>query len=469
MKLIRLIILFVIVLLIDNNIIYAQTNPFQESDSFVYIDSHGVFFYNSNAVDEYGHVRNKAKRLLVNPPKRGTVFTVENDITSGISIISYYGKKYAMSVGQQLLSSKPECFASIDFYPTRDLYAIISSLNGLTLLDNNGNRFMVEGATETDAGYSIVIADETGVKSTIPIPKNSYRSTGQFSIFWNKKVCRYAYLDSISSKFVSTGYNNISIINNSYYPEIDVNKESKLFQSKNEVDTLIRMYRGKTVMLSREIENQENYRMQNFNVEVVPKSGALENASISTFYKKFVVCLVKDIYSTYCMKDNTIIKRYFVRLSNLDSNCKFDIAYPLVGLSSIIMSNDEINEHLQELERIRQEELSQKVEAESRAKLVEEHRIEVAKESRIKEAEDRRKRAAYKQQLINKYGQSNAELILTGRVKLGFTKQMCREALGAPDQINTWSAKYNEQQWVYGLSLFLYFKGDILDDIQSFK
>lgn len=57
---------------------------------------------------------------------------------------------------------------------------------------------------------------------------------------------------------------------------------------------------------------------------------------------------------------------------------------------------------------------------------------------------------------------------MDGEVKLGFTKSMCREAWGEPEEVNrSVSIGYTLEQWVYGLGCYLYFKGDKLVTIQN--
>lgn len=80
------------------------------------------------------------------------------------------------------------------------------------------------------------------------------------------------------------------------------------------------------------------------------------------------------------------------------------------------------------------------------------------------EKEQQERKAA----LIRKYGKSNAELILSGRVRIGMTQAMCREAWGVPDDINRTSGSWGvHEQWVYGLGSYLYFENGILSSIQN--
>lgn len=99
------------------------------------------------------------------------------------------------------------------------------------------------------------------------------------------------------------------------------------------------------------------------------------------------------------------------------------------------------------------------------------HKEAVSKEEAkriIDEAKEAREEQEYKKELIKRYGASNASLILEGRVKIGFTKEMCEESWGAPDDINTTITRNRRwEQWVYGIGCYLYFEGDRLVAIQN--
>ena len=69
--------------------------------------------------------------------------------------------------------------------------------------------------------------------------------------------------------------------------------------------------------------------------------------------------------------------------------------------------------------------------------------------------------------LVKKYGQRRADMIVQGKVEVGFTKAMCREAWGEPKTINTTeTARVVHEQWVYSGSRYLYFNNGILTTIQ---
>ena len=77
--------------------------------------------------------------------------------------------------------------------------------------------------------------------------------------------------------------------------------------------------------------------------------------------------------------------------------------------------------------------------------------------------------------LVKKYGATNAKLIENGEVKIGFTKQMCIESWGEPDDINTTTTAYGiHEQWVYYDDYYwsfdmrcLYFDNGVLVTIQD--
>lgn len=77
--------------------------------------------------------------------------------------------------------------------------------------------------------------------------------------------------------------------------------------------------------------------------------------------------------------------------------------------------------------------------------------------------QDRAKRLA---SLTKRFGKANAQLIIEGNVKLGMTREMCRESWGSPSDINTTVGSYGKhEQWVYNNS-YLYFENGKLTDIQ---
>lgn len=77
--------------------------------------------------------------------------------------------------------------------------------------------------------------------------------------------------------------------------------------------------------------------------------------------------------------------------------------------------------------------------------------------------------------LSKKYGKANAKLILEGHVRLGWSRDMCREAWGKPDKINTTKGSWGvHEQWVYEYSFrdsydifCLYFENGVLTTIQD--
>lgn len=79
-----------------------------------------------------------------------------------------------------------------------------------------------------------------------------------------------------------------------------------------------------------------------------------------------------------------------------------------------------------------------------------------------------KKKEERKNQLYAKYGKSNADLILQGKVLIGMTKAMCIESWGRPSDINTTTGSWGvHEQWVYNLSTYLYFENGKLTAIQN--
>lgn len=86
-------------------------------------------------------------------------------------------------------------------------------------------------------------------------------------------------------------------------------------------------------------------------------------------------------------------------------------------------------------------------------------------EARLKREKEQKERKAA---LYRKYGKYSADLILEGRVQIGMSREMCREAWGSPDDINRSSGSWGvHEQWVYGLGSYLYFENGKLSSIQN--
>lgn len=65
-----------------------------------------------------------------------------------------------------------------------------------------------------------------------------------------------------------------------------------------------------------------------------------------------------------------------------------------------------------------------------------------------------------------KFGETNFNLILDGKVKIGMTKEMCKLSWGDPKEINeTITSASKSEQWVYADN-YLYFKNGVLTTIQ---
>ena len=60
------------------------------------------------------------------------------------------------------------------------------------------------------------------------------------------------------------------------------------------------------------------------------------------------------------------------------------------------------------------------------------------------------------------------ETILKRRIDIGYTKDQCRFAWGAPERINRTTNIYGvSEQWCYGSGNYLYFDDGILTTIQN--
>lgn len=73
-----------------------------------------------------------------------------------------------------------------------------------------------------------------------------------------------------------------------------------------------------------------------------------------------------------------------------------------------------------------------------------------------------------KADLTRKYGASNANLILQGKIRIGMTQEMCIDAWGNPSDVNKTSGSFGvHEQWVYGVGSYVYFENGIITTIQN--
>lgn len=80
---------------------------------------------------------------------------------------------------------------------------------------------------------------------------------------------------------------------------------------------------------------------------------------------------------------------------------------------------------------------------------------------------ENQQRREWGKSMIQKYGKVKGQLIIDGKVKIGFTREMCKEALGNPDTINKSSWAWGtSEQWIYGKKYF-YFKNGVLSSIDQ--
>ena len=71
------------------------------------------------------------------------------------------------------------------------------------------------------------------------------------------------------------------------------------------------------------------------------------------------------------------------------------------------------------------------------------------------------------ERLTPKYGKATAKMMVEGIVRIGWSKQMCIESWGEPEDINKTIGSWGtHEQWVYGYN-YLYFENGVLTAIQN--
>lgn len=141
-------------------------------------------------------------------------------------------------------------------------------------------------------------------------------------------------------------------------------------------------------------------------------------------------------------------------------NYEYTKSYYEFKLKDLIPA-DEYHQRVEE-RRIQEE---NRLAEEKRAEQERKKAAELAERKRIEEQQ--RAKAEREARIRSTYKKEFADLILAGRVRIGMTASMCREAWGTPIDINRTTGSWGvHEQWVYYDS-YLYFENGILTTIQD--
>lgn len=89
-------------------------------------------------------------------------------------------------------------------------------------------------------------------------------------------------------------------------------------------------------------------------------------------------------------------------------------------------------------------------------------------EYNVQLAEKKSAEEQWRKNMVAKYGKELGNLIINRKVKLGMTKEMCRESWGDPNDINKTIGSWGtHEQWVYSGGNYLYFENGKLTSIQN--
>lgn len=208
----------------------------------------------------------------------------------------------------------------------------------------------------------------------------------------------------------------------------------------------------------------------------IPRAYAPSVERSLTTIRECVVAKQKNLNTGNCFFDRLVVSEI-----QYCQNNGLDVTNYRNELDFYLIKQKELNEKIQEQNDsiLNKKAFDDSLLAKKRvAEYIEEKRIaelrlvvndsihkENLKRQAAKEAAEKRQRYQY---LVKKYGAPNAKLMVEGRVKIGWTKQMCIEAWGEPNDINTTINQYHRlEQWVYSLSDYLYFEDGILITIQN--
>ena len=451
----------------------AQKPTFEPGDIIMYAGCGGnVSFYTDKALNKKGEIKKKISKYQTNEIGLLDTLRIKRIINACSIVLSSKGKEYLAVVGLDNDNGKYKD-SYLSFYTPAD-YEMLGKFNsGDVYYDKDVNEYVLTNAGMNLANeandskdlFSLSFESSNGYSDVITYAAHIYRIHPKVG-----SLTGNVFIESLIDfpQWVSQRCGSFSAdVNSKYVLKSAVMSDSEGYLPKSKVDALTAKYLGNEVILSKELSSYMGTINGDYVRMVDIKRDERVTFSDRRMYTQYTPCIVKDIhpvfYTTGGAEDAAhLVYRYFATLACTKDNCFTDIDIDLAALTDVILNDEEVVAFQQEIERKRQEEERLVQEREAQRIADEQAAAQRAKELEAEEA-------AYKAKLVRKYGKKNAELILNGEVIIGFTKQMCIEALGEPDQINTWSAKYNKQQWVYGYSLMLYFTGNVLDDIQTFQ
>lgn len=259
--------------------------------------------------------------------------------------------------------------------------------------------------------------------------------------------CRFNHYNSsevINSTFIVVGY--FEKMREKYE-----NKDFVLLMNDNYHSDKINLINTKTHRRPTEIDNYSIWHCSK--ISVFPN---INNTYTTSRASRIVLIMENEKYGQHYTNLDNIVKSY-------SSNQTTISTYATTNGSFLLKEYyDELLVKKQELEERQKKEV---------AEVAKRKRAEAAKkqaEKEKKQAEEEKKREERKQELINKYGEKLGTDISYGIVRIGMTKEQCREAWGDPMDINTTTTLYGtHEQWVYYGYKYLYFDGDILTTIQK--
>ena len=168
--------------------------------------------------------------------------------------------------------------------------------------------------------------------------------------------------------------------------------------------------------------------------------------------EKWHCCDVSFVHS----KDHELVKPFFL-LERDGAKVKIPFSSFTEECYGVFTPKDRKYRNRFILEREYDNIIAERKNSEEEQRIKEEERLRLAEQARIERSKH----------IIKKYGSRYGKLISEGRVCLNMTKEMCIEAWGEPNYINSTILKgFVYEQWVYWGS-FLYFDNGILIAIQN--
>lgn len=333
-------------------------------------------------------------------------------------------------------------------------------------------------------GFSYSYLTRIKIKPTIYFHQKEFISSGYYTHFSNIEgkeftiksinketgtyIEKYEY-DETSARYGEIVYDNVVLETSDgkiiHWKVKDLSKETSIV-ILGYLEKIKQIYFNETyhVLKKGELKNKYNWSLLNYetNQQEVTEGKILPKEILFYGIKNSFL----SPYITFVKNDNTVLGLKIPEYLNVNDKSdtihnKFEAN---LTLNQLRLENEYRILQIKEALEIKILEAQKKEKEEKQKKQAEKE----AKDLKLAEQKAKEDARLWNQALINEYGKKNAKLMQEGRVRIGWTKEMCSISWGAPIDVNRYTTALGvTEQWIYGLYDYLYFENGKLTFIQN--